>query len=54
VPRIVSFTNSEAVKLLKPAPQHNSGLSVGRMFGRLVQRAKPEPLAVIDGVEVFG
>ncbi len=46
-----SFT--EAVKHLKPAPQHDSGLNVGRMFGRLVHRVKPEPIAVIDGVEVF-
>ncbi|MEW4570112.1 DUF932 domain-containing protein [Tautonia sp. JC769] len=50
-----SLNNSmtEAVKLLRPAPQQHSGLQVGRMFGRLVHRAKPEPIAVIDGIEVF-
>lgn len=44
---------TEAVKLLKPAPQQSCGLGVGRMFGRLIHRPKPEPIAVIDGIEVF-
>ena len=42
---------TEALKLLKPAPQQACGLGVGRMFGRLVHRARPEPVAVIDGIE---
>jgi hypothetical protein len=44
---------TEAVKLLKPAPQQGCGLRVGRMFGRIIQRARPqaEPV-VIDGIEV--
>jgi hypothetical protein len=45
---------TESVKLLRPAPQQACGLAVGRMFGRLVHRADPEPIAVIDGIEVFG
>jgi hypothetical protein len=44
---------TEAVKVLKPAPQQASGLRIGKMFGRLVHRAKPEPIAVIDGIEVY-
>lgn len=44
---------TEAVKRLKPAPRQECGLRVGRMFGRLVNRAKPKPVAVIDGIEVF-
>jgi hypothetical protein len=45
---------TEAVKLLKPVPQQASGLRIGRMFGRLIHRAKPhaEPV-VIDGIEVL-
>jgi hypothetical protein len=31
---------TEAVKALKPAPQHNSGLRIGRMFGRLMHRSE--------------
>jgi hypothetical protein len=44
---------TEAVKLLKPAPQQGCGLHVGRMFGRIIHRARPhaEPV-VIDGIEV--
>jgi len=45
---------TECLKVLKPAPQHNCGLRIGRFCGRVIHRAKPEPLAVIDGVEVFG
>lgn len=45
---------TESLKRLKAVPQHQSGLAVGRMFGRLVHRAEPEPIAVVDGVEVFG
>lgn len=44
---------TEAVKLLRPAPGQECGLRVGRMFGRLVNRARPEPVGVIDGIEVF-
>lgn len=44
---------TEALKLLRPAPQQACGLGVGRMFGRLIHRARPEPLAVIDGIEVW-
>jgi hypothetical protein len=44
---------TEALKLLRPAPQQAHGLGVGRMFGRLVHRARPEPVAVIDGIEVW-
>jgi hypothetical protein len=44
---------TEAVKCLKPAPQQACGLRIGRMFGRLVNRMQPEPVAVIDGIEVY-
>jgi hypothetical protein len=44
---------TEAVKQLRPAPQQECGLRVGRMFGRLLHRPEPEPIAVIDGIEVF-
>jgi len=44
---------TEAVKLLKPVPQHNSGLRIGRFCGRVIHRPMPEPIAVIDGIEVF-
>lgn len=43
---------TEAVKALKPAPQHESGQRIGRLFGRLLHR-KPEPIEVIDGIEVL-
>jgi hypothetical protein len=50
-----SLNNSltEALKRLRPAPQQASGLHIGRMFGRLVHRVRPEPIAVIDRVEVY-
>jgi hypothetical protein len=44
---------TEAVKALKAAPQHNSGIRIGRLFGRLVNKIKPEPIAMIDGIEVY-
>src|SRR5262245_21064849 len=34
-------------------PRATAGLAIGRLFGRLIHRAKPEPVAVIDGIEVF-
>jgi hypothetical protein len=45
---------TEAVKLLKPAPQQGCGLLVGRMLGRLIHRERThaEPV-VIDGIEVL-
>jgi hypothetical protein len=45
---------TEGLKVLKQGPQHNAGLRVGRMFGRLLHRARPqgEPI-VIDGIEIF-
>jgi hypothetical protein len=45
---------TEAVKVLKQGPQHDAGLRIGRMFGRVLHRARPEPIAVIDGIEVMG
>ena len=33
---------TEAVKALKPAPQANSGLRIGRYFGRVLHRMRPE------------
>ena len=33
---------TEAVKRLKPVPQQNCGIRIGRYFGRLVHRARPE------------
>jgi hypothetical protein len=47
-----SFT--EAVKTLKHGPRHAAGLRVGRMFGRILHRARSrvEPIAVIDGIEL--
>lgn len=44
---------TEAVKTLKPAPQHDAGLRIGRMFGRLLHRKAPEPIAVVDGIEIL-
>jgi hypothetical protein len=44
---------TEAVKPLKDVPRHNAGLRIGRYFGRVLHRARPEPVAVIDGIEVF-
>jgi hypothetical protein len=46
---------TEAIKLLKPVPQQACGLAVGRLFGQLIHRREPEPepIAVIDGIEVF-
>jgi Domain of unknown function (DUF932) len=47
---------TEAVKVLRPAPQHAAGLSIGRLFGRLVHRiheAPPTPIATVDGIDVF-
>ncbi len=44
---------TEAVKALKQGPQHDAGLRIGRMVGRILHRAKPEPDAVIDGIEIF-
>jgi hypothetical protein len=40
------------VKFLRPASQHEAGLRIGRLFGRLLHRPRPEPVAVIDGIEV--
>jgi hypothetical protein len=37
---------------MKQAPQAASGLRIGRMFGGLVGRARAEPVAVIDEIEV--
>jgi hypothetical protein len=44
---------TEGVKALKPASRHETGLRVGRLFGRLLHRARPERVAVMDGIEVF-
>jgi hypothetical protein len=44
---------TESVKRLRPVPQQECGLRVGRLFGRLLNRPEPEPVAVIDGIEVF-
>jgi hypothetical protein len=44
---------TEAVKALREVPRHNAGLRIGRYFGRVLHGAKPEPVAVIDGIEVF-
>jgi hypothetical protein len=44
---------TEAVKSLKPAPQHESGQRIGRFFGRQLHRRQPETIAVIDGIEVL-
>lgn len=46
-------TFTEAVKVLKAAPQAEAALRIGRYFGRLIRRPNPRPIAVIDGVEVF-
>ncbi|QDV35348.1 DUF932 domain-containing protein [Tautonia plasticadhaerens] len=32
---------TEAVKVLKPVPQHNAGLRIGRYCGRLLHRGSP-------------
>jgi hypothetical protein len=50
-----SLNNSvtESLKILRPGPQEACGLRVGRVFGRLVGRARREPIAVIDGIEVW-
>jgi hypothetical protein len=44
---------TEAVKLLRPAPQQSCGLAIGRMFGRLLHRKPPEPIAVIDRIKIY-
>jgi hypothetical protein len=44
---------TEGVKRLRPGPQQESGHRIGRLFGRLTHRARPEPVAVIDGIEVY-
>jgi hypothetical protein len=44
---------TEAVKSLKDVPRHNAGLRIGRYFGRMLHRGKPEPTAVIDGIEIY-
>ena len=44
---------TEAVKGLKVAPRHTCGVAIGRFCGRVIHRKPPEPIAVIDGVEVF-
>jgi hypothetical protein len=44
---------TEAVKRLRPAPRQACGLRLGRTFGRLLHQRDPEPVAVIDGIEVF-
>jgi hypothetical protein len=44
---------TEAVKALKQGSQHDAGLRIGRMFVRVLHRARPEVVAVIDGIEVF-
>lgn len=48
-------TMTQAVKALKPVPQHHAGLRIGRFCGRVVQRtaSPPEPIAVVDGIEVM-
>jgi hypothetical protein len=38
---------TEAVKVLRDGPQHTAGLRVGRMFGRVLHRALPAPVAPI-------
>lgn len=44
---------TEAIKTLRPVPQQTCGLEIGQMFGRLIHRKEPAPIAVIDGIEVF-
>jgi hypothetical protein len=39
---------------LRPVPHYNCGLQIGWFCGRVIHRARPEPVAVIDEVEVFG
>jgi hypothetical protein len=34
---------TEALKALRPAPRHASGLRIGRLFGRVLTLAEPEP-----------
>ena len=45
---------TEAVKALKHGPRHAAGLRVGRMFGRILHRARNrrDPIADVDGVEL--
>jgi hypothetical protein len=44
---------TEAVKLLKQGPQHDAGLRIGRMFGRVLHRARATEPVVIDGIELL-
>jgi hypothetical protein len=44
---------TEAVKVLKEVPRHEGGLRIGRYFGRVLHRRRPEPIAVVDGIKVF-
>jgi hypothetical protein len=43
----------EVVKSFRDVPRHNAGLRIGRYFGRVLHRAMPQPVAVIDGIEVY-
>lgn len=43
---------TEAVKPLKEFPRHNASLRIGRYFSRVLHRARPEAVAVVDGIEV--
>jgi hypothetical protein len=54
--RVGNNACTEAIKLLKPLPQQAYGLAVDRLFGQIIHGAKPqpEPITVIDGVEVYG
>jgi hypothetical protein len=51
--RSLNNAMTEAIKALRPAPQQHAGLRIGRLFGGIVNRVRPEPIAVIDGIEVF-
>ncbi len=44
---------TEAVKVLKDVPRHEAGLRIGRYFGRVLHRRRPEPYAVVDGIEIY-
>jgi hypothetical protein len=44
---------TEAVKGLKEVPRHHGGLRIGKFFGRVLHRKRPDVVAVIDGIEVM-
>jgi hypothetical protein len=44
---------TEAVKIVKQAPQQEAGLRIGRYFGRLLHRSQAGPIGVVDGIEIL-